>query len=186
MRAIAVALALLLTGCTMFTLVENKPVTIGEQMVVDPGTRWNKATNFPHEAWTMDGPSLDMLVFWVVEDGKPLMEPRNDGQKDKRPPVFKSGMSEVEVMEFAEASLSHLHDSPAKARNLRPQDVGGVQGFRFSYEVTAKDEVERDGEAIGAIRNGKLYLMTYTGTRLHHFAKTLPQAEKAMLSARFK
>ena len=43
-----------------------------------------------------------------------------------------------------------------------PAALGGHNGIRFAYSFTrTDDEVRRKGEAVGAMVNGQLYLVSY-------------------------
>ncbi len=49
-----------------------------------------------------------------------------------------------------------------------PTTFGGHPGLKFTYTfVSGNDEVERKGEAVGAVVKGKLYLVSYEAPSIY-------------------
>lgn len=135
-----------------------------------------------NEIWTADGQRLNAITFGVV-DGEPLVRRE---QQDEKLPVFRRDMTPTEIVELVEASLTKLGNAPlVSARDLRPEKFGGADGFRFELSFVGKDNVEREATAAGTVRNGKLYLVVYEGTRLHHYKLRRDQAERIIQSVQF-
>lgn len=193
----AILLAATLSGCVHYAVVEPKRTTVQNVLAVEPQLAWNKANatatpNAPEssqglaaEVWTIDGSALHAISFYTgVADGQALGRLR-PGSEEKLP-VFRSSMTPNEVMELFEATITRISASTLiKTRNLRAAKLGGQDGFRFELSYTLKDEVERDALVTGTIRNNKLVMIFYQGTKLYHYGRYLPQVEQLIDSAQF-
>jgi len=195
--SLSLLLAVTLTGCVQYVVVEPTRTTVQGALSVEPQIAWNRANNTGNpgaqgteqglsaEVWTIDGPLLHAVTFFAgVSDGQALARAR-PGSEEKLP-VYKPDMTPNDVMELLEATIARVSSSPLiKSRDLRAAKLGGQDGFRFELTYTLKDEVEREATAVGAIRNGKLYMILYQGTKLFHYGKYLPQVERMIDSAKF-
>lgn len=190
-------LLLPLAGCAVaYALVEPERVSIGEAFTVEPRMAWNRIgetlAKGPVVVWTAEGPQLDSLYFFPgVEDGEPLLEAVGQpgraaaGETDALP-RFRRDMSANAIMELFEATMVRLTGSVvAASTNLRPVQFAGVPGFRFDFGYTTKDELERSGFVVGAVRDEKLYMIFFQGTRIYHFGKYREEAEHIIASASF-
>jgi hypothetical protein len=184
--------AVLLASCvTPYALVEPKSQTVGGVISVEPGMKWNKMSMHGYkgkvEVWTLDGPTLNTLVFFTgVPDGEPLLVRGNVAQKgDEQPPVFKSTMNPLEVQELLEATMArNFSTSIAEARNPNVQTIADGKGFRFETRLVGRDEVERHGVFTGTVRQGKLYGAWFQGAKLHYFERYLPEYDRIIASAK--
>jgi hypothetical protein len=187
---------LALAACTPYGLVGNERRTVEGAVSIEPGIAWNKVrttladgweifSTAPVERWTIDDERLEMLTFYAgIADGEPLM--RIPDEKDRNQPAFRAGMTPSEIADLFEGALSRsTRRAIPELRNLRPAMLGGVPGFRFELSYSLSDEVDRELAAAGAVRNGKLYLVTFQGTRLYHFPKYLPEFERILATWRF-
>jgi hypothetical protein len=188
MRRILIAAALLLVAsCSPWSLVgPGRTQVASGRLTVEPGIAWNRhsppGVSRDIELWTQHGPVLDELLFYGgIAPGEPLI----DGPDKNDYPKFQSGMSAIDVMDLYQASLVKARD----ARALKPHGVGparfaGLDGFQFRIGYALKDDVDRELNAIGAIRDGKLYMIAWIGTRLYHYQKSLAEFERIAASAR--
>jgi hypothetical protein len=183
---------LLLGGCvTAFSLVPPERQTVGDVISVQPGMKWNKVNGHNYqgkvEVWTLDGPTLNTLVFFTgVPDGEPLFTRRvMGGGQCENPPVFKASMNPVEIQELLEATVARFFQTTiAEGRNLKPVPIAEGKGFRFETRLVGRDEVERDGVFVGMIRNQKLYGAWFQGAKLHYYDRYLPEFDRMLASAR--
>jgi hypothetical protein len=193
LRPLLAAAALAATAaCTPFTLVAPERQTVGGVISVQPGMKWNKLATSPYrgnvEAWTLDGPALNTLVFFTgVPDGEPLFT-RAAGMaqtaQQEKSPVFRSSMNPVEVQELLEATIArYFQTTIAEGRDLKPVPIANGQGFRFETRMIGRDEVERDGVFVGTVRGGKLYGAWFQGAKLHYFKRYLPEFDRLVASA---
>lgn len=192
LRAIPYVAALLLAGCaTPFALVNPERQTVGDTISVQPAMKWNKITGHNYqgkvEVWTLDGPTLNTLVFFTgVPDGEPLFTRRAmGGGQGEKPPVFKASMNPVEIQELLEATVARFFQTTiAEGRNLKPVPIAEGKGFRFETRLMGRDEVERAGVFVGTIRNQKLYGAWFQGAKLYYFDRYLPEFDQMVASAR--
>lgn len=191
---LAAGLALLaLAGCVnQFNLAGPGAVASAGGLSLSPGLAWNRqspselviTSAAPLELWTQDGTALqNMLVFGGVPDGQGLFKKYHDRSEF---PAFRAGMTASEIVELIDATLGKMFGSTLiQTADLRPAKFGGVDGFQFAFSFTGKDEIDRNGIAVGAVKDGKLYLLLYAGSRLYHFGKYRPEVERIFQSARF-
>jgi hypothetical protein len=193
-RAILILSLLLLSACvTPYALVEPRRQTVQEQFTVEPGSGWNRVGRPGFEGqvelWTRDGTALNTLLFVPgIGDDQPLFARARGpaAPAGEKPPVYRRSMTALEIDELFRASVALSFDTAIVATtHLRPATLGGVDGFRFETRMLGQDEVERHGVAIGAVRDGKLYLLWFQGARLHYYERFLPEVERLFASVRF-
>jgi hypothetical protein len=188
--AVLCALALLM-ACAKFTLVEPRRQIVGDVISVQPGMQWNRIERSDYEghveAWTLDGPVLNTLLFLTgVPDGEPLFIRREENaDRNKKPPVFRSTMNPLQIQELLEATISRYFETTlADGRSLRAETIAEGRGFRFETRMMGRDEVERRGVFVGTVQKGKLYGAWFQGVKLHYFDRYLPEFERIIESAK--
>ncbi|MEW5892665.1 MAG: hypothetical protein AB1697_05970 [Pseudomonadota bacterium] len=187
-KLLVLGLSLLLTACASVSKVGPGEVSVKDQLSARLDSAWNKVAlpnNGKSEFWTTDGVTLDSLVFYVgIAEGEPLAE--QAGRQDKQQARFRANMPAHEVVELYGSVISEGGNS-FKLDRLAPAVFLGGDGFRFEYTLLRKgDEVELKGVAYGAVRNGKLYLMTFQAPRLHYFKKHLGRVEAVAASLKLR
>lgn len=183
-RALRLALALILiAGAVPATVHANafrekgKPVRIKDSALsVTPPRDWNQLGVKPGkfaETWTLDGEQLNDVTFYAgVEPGEPLVRERN--RKREPLPKFRGSTLLVEVPELLEGTYrAYRHIGTFTVTASRPQPFLGRDGVAFSYDYLDSDDLPRKGEAVAAIVNGRLYMMTFDAPRLHFFDRTV-------------
>lgn len=173
------ALAIILTGCATYSLVESRRTAIGDLYTVDPQIPWSSTQTGKMEVWTVDGPSLQAVRFVKgLEDGEALF----GGKTEKKRPKFTKAMTATEIMEFVVDSVTALGAQRVEAANLRPQRFGNVQGFRFDLKFASQAGLEEEGLVVGALVKERLHLIIYSGVRAHHFPKHKNHVERMIES----
>jgi hypothetical protein len=142
-------------------------------LTVRPDRDWNRQGARPGryaETWTLDGVALNDLTFYGgIADGATLFREVN---KTERPlPRFSSTMLAPDIVQLFESSYRvALSTSLMSVVSVEPATFAGAQGFRFTYSYTVQNEdVRRNGEARGAVIDGKLYLVTFEAPAIHYF-----------------
>jgi hypothetical protein len=182
---LAVAVAIL-AGCAAVTKVETGRATIRDAMTVQVDSPWNRFERGVADdttVWTQEGITVDALQFYAgLKDGD-LIAPTPKDLPDPKPLAFKSNMRPEQIAALFEAL--HTRDgSRFELVTIGPDQFVGTNGFRFEFNVTRKvDEVRLRGVAFGAVKQGKLYLISYTAPRLVFFEKYRPQVEAIARSA---
>ena len=174
-----------------YSLIRAKEVRVGNGSVaVTPPRDWNKqsTTLFDDistvEDWTQNGPYLDTISFVTgMKDGKAVVRQRS--REDRQVPKFRSNMTAPEVASMIE-SLFRVRGGTVdfKTTSLAPRMFLGANGFQYDFEHLDSDEVRRQGRAVGAIIDGRLYLVLLDATRSHYFGASLPDFEAIVKSAR--
>lgn len=174
-----------------YTLVRAQEVRVGDDSVaVTPPREWNRisASLFQDiadvEDWTQNGPYLDGISFVTgLKDGKALVRQRS--RDDRQVPKFRSNMTPPEIAAMIE-SLFRVRGGTVDftTTSLAPRPFLGANGFQYDFDHLDSDEVRRRGRAVGAVVDGKLYLILLDAARSHYFDASLPDFEAVVKSAR--
>lgn len=191
---LALLLVLLLpAACASYALVPANSAQAPQGIAVAPALAFNRVTAFnpmarvPErvEIWTTEGEVLDQLVFFGgIPDGQPLIK-LPPGREERTPlPTFRRDMADGDVVELFVSSLVLSGRTPAVTiQLLRPATFLGGPGFRFDFAYAGSDEIDRRGTAIGTVRDGRLWMIGFEGTRLLHYNRLLPEAERIFATA---
>jgi hypothetical protein len=193
--ALAAALALLSAcaggagGSAYYSLVRPGPQDVArDSMRVAPTMEWNRARRTYYdisreENWTLNGPLLDSLTFvGGLEPGRTIVRQRR--RDERQVPLFRADMSPQEIASLIESFYRIRAGSVRfETTGLRPRPFLGHPGFQFDYDHLDSSETERRGRAVGAVVDGRLYLVLLEGTRLHYFPAALPEFERIVESA---
>ena len=69
---------------------------------------------------------------------------------------------------------------------IQPRPFLGANGFQYDFEHLDTDELWRKGRAVGAVIDGRLYLILLDAARSHYYPSTLPDFEAIVASARLR
>lgn len=179
--AVIAFLLAVLAACAQYSLVEANKQKIGGTYTVEAQIAWSKHSEGKVEIWTVDGPALEAVRFFKgLDDGDSLFKrPRGSGEKVKYP-TYKTGMTPNDVMELTVDSIARAGAGEVQASKLRPARFGSVQGFRFELTFLSKSGLEMDGLVAGAAIEDKLYLILYTGARIHYYPKYRDHVEQLL------
>ena len=174
-----------------YAAVPVRPVSVGNGSVVVTAPRvWNKQRRFFFddipwvESWTLNGPLLDDMTFvTALPDKRTLVRQRSTD--DRQVPMFRSNMGIPEVTSMLESAYRVRAGAiDFRTLALTPRPFMGQPGFQFDYEHLDSDEVWRRGRAVGAIINGRLYLIMLDAVRSHYYPDALRDFEAVVASAR--
>jgi len=174
-----------------YSMVQVHEIRVGDDsLAVTPPRQWNKVsarlfTDIQDvEDWTQNGPYLDGISFVTgLKDGKALVYQRS--RDDRQVPKFRSNMTPLEITAMIE-SLFRVRGGAVdfKTVALGPRSFMGYNGFQYDYEHLDGDEVRRKGRAVGAVIDGRLYLILFDAARSHYYGALLPDFEAVVNSAR--
>jgi hypothetical protein len=183
---LALFATLALGACTQFALVEpQKPVTLGSAYTIEPHVAWSRTSTGPRELWTIDGPLLDSVRFFNgLVDGDSLFEPTV--ARTDQLPLYRKSMTPLEIRDFVFASLNRAGYEKLATDDLRVADFGGDQGFRFEHRFATEDGLRKKGFFIGAINNGRLYLIEFAAPEIYYYEKHRATVERMIGSIRPK
>jgi len=178
----------------LYTLVRSKPTNVGNGSVtVVPPRPWNKQRRFFFfdsvrwvEDWTLNGPYLDGITFvTALPSGQYLIRQRKSDERQV--PKFRSDMTAPEVAAMLETAFRVRGGAvDFKTLGLQPRQFLGYPGFQFDFEHLDNDELWRKGRAVGAVVDGRLYLILFDATRSHYYGNALPDFELMANNARIR
>ena len=181
-------------GISSYDPVRVHRVNVGSgSLSVAPPRPWNRQragltfTDIREvEEWTLNGPYLDGIIFitGLKNDRQMIYQRRTNSQQV---PKFRSNMTPPEIATMLE-SLFRVKGGTVDFRTLgiQPRPFLGANGFQFDYEHLDGDELWRKGRAVGAVINGRLYLILLDAARSHYYATTLPDFEAIVASAQLR
>jgi hypothetical protein len=192
------AAALTLSACASigggygqdYGLVRPRATRVGDgSMTVVPPRPWNRQRRFFLddvkwvEDWTLNGPLLDDLTFVTgLPDNKYLIH--TERHESEQIPRFHSDMTAPEIQALLESAYRVRGGAVEfKTLSLAPRQFLGRPGFQMDYEHLDSDELWRKGRAVGAVIDGRLYLVMLDAARSHYFADALPDFEAITNSA---
>jgi hypothetical protein len=138
------------------------------------------------EDWTLNGPILDGISFVSgMNNNRELIRQRRTA--DQQVPRFRSDMTPPEITAMLE-SLYRIKGGAVQLNtvSLQPRAFLGSNGFQWDYEHLDQDELWRRGRAVGAVIDGRLYLILTDAARSHYYDATLPDFEAIVASARLR
>lgn len=150
---------------------------------------WNKLSRKDGpgiETWTRDGDNLNKVSFFGgIASGLPIFKERN--KKEAPLPKLSSNMLLPDIPTLLESSYRSQYQ--VNRMTIDSQDlatINGQQAIRFTYSyMRGDDEVERRGEAVAAIVNKKLYMVTYEAPSIYFFGKDLEDFRKISQTLKF-
>ena len=182
------------TDIGLYTLVRSKPTNVGNGSVtVVPPRPWNKQRRFFFfdsvrwvEDWTLNGPYLDGITFvTALPSGQYLIRQRKSDERQV--PKFRSDMTAPEVAAMLETAFRVRGGAvDFKTLGLQPRQFLGYPGFQFDFEHLDNDELWRKGRAVGAVVDGRFYLILFDATRSHYYGNALPDFEVMANNARIR
>jgi len=181
-----------LQGLNYFQLIRPRPHSVaGGSMIVVPATEWNRIPrgryDIPREEnWTLNGPFLDGITFIAgVENDKRIVEQRR--KDDRKVPNFRSDMTPQEIADMIESFyLIRGGSVEFETTSLKPRTFMGQPGFQLDFAHLGGDELRRQGRAVGAVINGRLYMILFDAARMHYFQAGVPEFERIVDSARLR
>lgn len=180
---VSLSTALLLGGCAAVSVVSQGEVVVERRLVVQADRPWTQfGSHLTHvPTWTHEGITVDELKFYVgIKDGQVLPAAP---VKNTTPLTFRAKMSPQEVVALFQAMLTR-DGSSFQLDKIEPTTFLQSPGFRFDYSLIRKsDDVQLKGAAFGVVKNGELFVMTYSAPRLVFFPRYLPAFEKLASSA---
>jgi len=180
-------------GYSSYALVHVRRVAVGDgSLIVTPPRPYNRHRALlwsdvrDVEDWTLNGPYLDGISFVSgLKSGAYLV--RQSKRADQQVPKFREDMTPPEIAAMLE-SLYRVKGGAVEFRTLalQPRPFLGTGGFQLDYEHLDSDELWRKGRAVGAVINGRLYLILMDAARSHYYATVLPDFEAIAASAELR
>jgi hypothetical protein len=180
------AATLSLSACAVtMTAAPPGPLQTDAGLAVDLQNSWtripaalNGATN--GTVLTRHGVMLDRVDLLSIDAGKSIIKaPRNVDV-----PVFRAGMSELELVELVTASLLRVGLTDVRAENVRPHQFLGASGIRFNLVGKYSSGLNMRGDAALAVVNGKLNVILFVAPAAHYYDANAAEIEQLIQNAR--
>ena len=121
----------------------------------------------------------------ALPSGEYLVRQRKSDERQV--PKFRSDMTAPELAAMLETAYRVRGGAVQfNSLNLQPRQFLGYPGFQFDFEHLDGDELWRKGRAVGAVVDGRLYLMLFDATRSHYYGNALPDFEVMANNARIR
>ena len=188
-RHAVLALPALLSACAgvKITQVANGEVVVRQRLAVSVNRPWNQFDRGPTDSlptWTQDGVLVDALRFYVGLKNGELIAPTPSTPEGTKPLAFRSDMQTSDIVSLFEGLYSRGGSTFALDK-VEPYAFAGQKGFRFEFSSIRKsDDVRLRGIAWGAVRDGELFMISYTAPRLAFFPRGGNDAEAVAKTAR--
>lgn len=156
---------------------------------VSPNGEWNRLklkAGKNVETWTVDGPELNKVTFYGgIAVGQPML--RETDKKNQPLPRVTANMLITDIPALLETSYrTQFNASQISIDSQEPIVVGGHKGISFTYSfVRPDDEVQRKGEAVGAVVGNRLFLVTYEAPAIHFFDKDVKRFRQVVETLKF-
>lgn len=172
-------------------VVSGRTATVAHGLLIlTPDREWNRLKRTPGprcDRWTLDGDALNAVTFCgAIESGRPIF--REVSKRHTPLPHFSSTMLLTDIPELVEASYRiALGVSLMTIDAVEPTRIADQPAIRFCYTFTRQDEeVERHGEAIAAIRDKHLLLLSYEAPAIHYYARDLESWHRLAATVRWR
>lgn len=146
-------------------------------LAAQPDTEWNRLRERGGrnvEIWTLDGDQLNKVMFFGgIASGKPIVSEMD--KKHAPLPKVSATMLPTDIPALLESTYrAQFQVNRMTVDRQEAAQLGGRKAIRFSYSfVRQDDEVERRGEAIGAMVDGRLYMVLFEAPSLYFFDRDL-------------
>jgi len=174
-------------------LVEPQRTEIGNSYTVKSQIPWSQEEVSPSfvkrsgkvQIWTVDGPRLQEIRFVSgIDDGEAPFQVKD--REEEKNLKFRKDMTFLEVQDLVVDGIATTGAHRLGNKNLRPAGFGGHDGFRFEIDFVTEEGLEKSGFVVGSIIKEKLYLIIYSGARVHYFAKHKKHVEDIIESVQMK
>ena len=186
--------SLTLYACVNYALVPPARTTVAGSYSVAPTVAWNKSTLHGDERWTIDGNTLQELVFVSATDGKQILSSPLGGPtlsdpairpSNEKLPVYRKSMTVLDIKELVEASITQLGAVNLATTNFRAPKFGNTDGFRFDLSFARKNGLREKGFVVGAQVGEQLHLIIFIAAATYYYERDLPEAERIVQSIAF-
>ena len=181
--------ALGIAGCGLrqwhVTLVDPaKPAVMGD-ITVMPQIKWNQFS-VDHKVWTVNGPSLDSLHFFVgIKSGQPLFTPF--GARKDQLALYDAKMLPNDVQDLrVVGTLEKQGYQNVRPGTLAPCPFGAATGFCFDLAFTSPDGLEMKGLVLADKRDATLDMVEFLAPAEYYFPDLSPTVSKVFASVQAK
>ena len=185
--ALALGAVLFLPACV--ATMSAAPVgalSLKEGTTVNLTQSWTSVPDGLHNAkgtvLTKDGMTLNRLHIMTVKSGKEMIDV-ND--KSLEYPVYTSGMSSLEKVNFVTASLSRLGLVDVKTASVTPATLGVSDGIRFDLNGKYASGLNMRGKVGMAETEAGLNMIIFIAPSEYYYGRDIAEVETMISSISF-
>jgi len=189
MKHLALALGALLFLPACAATMSAAPVgalSLKNGATVNLTQSWTSVPDGLHNAkgtvLTKDGMTLNRLHIMTVKSGKEMIDV-ND--KSLEYPVYTSGMSSLEKVNFVTASLSRLGLVDVKTASVTPATLGGSDGIRFDLNGKYASGLNMRGKVGMAETEAGLNMIIFIAPSEYYYGRDIAEVETMISSISF-
>lgn len=184
----AAFIGLSLAGCATITLAPAGAYSAGDAAYT-LGRNWSDLTAVVPargegvHVLTIDGPLLNrMFLTDGIGEGQPIIRPVN--RREHRNPVYRSGSSATEQIEFIADSLGAMDYQSVETSGVRRAERAGRNGIMFDITARTPEGLNISGLAQCIEVDGELYVAIFVAPTEHYFGVYQAEAQRVMESFR--
>jgi hypothetical protein len=182
---VATAASALLAGCAGITLAPAGAYKARNAFTVTLSRPWSDITAAGLQppgvrVLTIDGIALNQLFVAAIDPGGSLVRPAD---KDTPRPLYRTDMSESELVEFVIDSLASFGYQDPQSAALRPQTLAGAPGVRFDISARTQPGLNTSGTALVARAGEKLHLLLFLAPSEHYYGAFASEIDAVFASA---
>jgi hypothetical protein len=177
--------ALALAGCAAIKLAPAGSYNAQSGYSVSLARPWSDVTGASRHApgvklLTRDGVALNQLYVASLAPGESLVLPAD---RDTPRPVYRADMTDHELVEFVVDSLAAFgYETPAAA-DLRPEQMAGASGVRFSIGAQTQAGLDVSGASLVSRAGDNLHLLLFLAPSEHYFGAYAEEIDALFASA---
>lgn len=150
----------------------------------NPQTRWNRLQQRDgeyQEVWTIDGDRLNRVVFYGgVPVGEPLLKER-DKKRDPLPAVTGNMLLPDIPLLLERTYRTKYGIAIMSIGRQEPATLDGRPAIAFDYTfIDPEYEVETKGEAVAALENRRLYIVSFEAPAVYYFDRDIQKFRDLM------
>lgn len=177
-RLLPLAIAISVSGCAIYSLVQPGKVEVGNAFRVEPAFEWSRVEVGNVEIWTINGSGLEAVQFIKgVEDGEAPFQSIS-GPGEKKLQKYRKGMNPVEIQDLMISNLKSLGAVKLDVDTQAPMKLKGADAFRTELTYALEDGLRRKAIIVTAVKSDKLFVVSYFGVKLHYFGKYKDDVER--------
>ena len=190
-NSLVLALIAVTSSCVpTFTLVKPDTLEVSRgRLTVTTTIAWNRTPKYAtrianEESWTLNGPTLDEIIFIAgLRGGNDFFKRSNND--DRKIPSFNVSMTQSEMQLMTESYFRYKYGADKfEITGMKPTQFLGGRGTQIEFRYVGLRGEKRKGRSTMIICDDELFQIIVHGTELHYFDAVLPELEAIVRSAK--
>jgi len=184
---LALGAMLLLPACAAtMTAAPVGALTLKDSATVNLTQSWTSVPDALHGAkgtvLTKDGMTLNRLHIVTVKSGDEMVDVTD---KSLEYPVYTSGMSRLEQVNFVTSSLSRLGLVDVKTASVTPATLSGTDGIRFDLNGKYSSGLNMRGKVGMAETDTGLNMIIFIAPSEHYYGRDIAEVDNMISTISF-